>query len=42
MTEIEALRLQTTFANAIRGLLLHDTYVTAENSKRLIALTCTP
>ena len=24
ITEIEALRLQTTFANAIRGLLLHD------------------
>jgi P22 coat protein - gene protein 5 len=42
ITEIEALRLQTTFANAIRGLLLHDTFVAAENSKRLVSLTATP
>jgi hypothetical protein len=42
ITEIEALRLQTTFANAIRGLLLHDTFVAAENGKRLVSLLCTP
>jgi hypothetical protein len=42
ITEIEALRLQTTFANAVRGLLLHDTFVAAENSKRLVSLKCTP
>jgi P22 coat protein - gene protein 5 len=42
ITEIEALRLQTTFANAVRGLLLHDIYVFAENSKRLVSLKCTP
>jgi len=42
ITEIEALRLQTTFANAIRGLLLHDTFVAPENSKRLVSLTATP
>ena len=41
ITEIEALRLQTTFANAVRGLLLHDTFVAAENSKRLVSLKCT-
>ena len=41
VTEIEALRLQTTFANAVRGLLLHDTFVAAENSKRLVSLLCT-
>jgi hypothetical protein len=35
ITEIEALRLQNTFANAIRGLLLHDVFVPAEASKRL-------
>jgi hypothetical protein len=42
ITEIEALRLQTTFANAIRGLLLHDIFVFAEASKRLVSLKCTP
>jgi P22 coat protein - gene protein 5 len=36
ITEIEALRLQTTFANAVRGLLLHDTFVPAEGAKRLV------
>lgn|GEM_PF-2977459 len=41
ITEIEALRLQTTFANAVRGLLLHDVFVAAENSKRLVSLLCT-
>jgi hypothetical protein len=41
ITEIEALRLQTTFANAVRGLLLHDTFVSAENSKRLVTLQAT-
>jgi hypothetical protein len=34
ITEIEPLRLQTQFANAIRGLILHDTFVAAENAKR--------
>lgn len=38
ITEIEALRLQTTFANAVRGLLLHDTFVPAESSKRLVTV----
>lgn len=32
--EMEALRLETTFANAVRGLLLHDAKVFAEASKR--------
>jgi hypothetical protein len=41
ITEIEALRLQTTFANAVRGLLLHDTFVSAENSKRLVTVEAT-
>jgi hypothetical protein len=41
ITEIEALRLQTTFANAVRGLLLHDVFVAAENSKRLVSLQAT-
>jgi hypothetical protein len=36
ITEIEALRLQTTFADAIRGLILHDTFVPAEAAKRLV------
>ncbi|MEO6588884.1 MAG: P22 phage major capsid protein family protein [Pyrinomonadaceae bacterium] len=35
ITEVERLRLQTTFADAIRGLLLHDTKVFTENAKRL-------
>jgi hypothetical protein len=38
ITEIEALRLQTTFANAVRGLLLHDTFVPAEGAKRLVTI----
>lgn len=33
LTEMEAIRLETTFATAIRGLLLHDTAVFAEASK---------
>jgi hypothetical protein len=41
ITEIEALRLQTTFANAVRGFLLHDIFVPAEASKRLITLKAT-
>ncbi len=41
ITEIEALRLQTTFANAVRGLLLHDVYVPAECKKRLVAVSAT-
>jgi hypothetical protein len=42
ITEIEALRLQTTFANAVRGLLLHDVFVPAESSKRLVVVSATP
>jgi hypothetical protein len=38
ITEIEALRLQTTFANAVRGLLLHDIFVPAEGAKRLVTV----
>ena len=41
ITEIEALRLQTTFANAVRGLLLHDVKVFAEASKRFVTLQAT-
>ena len=35
ITEMEAIRLQNSFASAIRGLLLHDSKVFAENSKCL-------
>jgi hypothetical protein len=42
ITEIEALRLQTTFANAVRGLLLHDTFVPAESAKRLVSVFAAP
>jgi hypothetical protein len=38
ITEIEALRLQTSFKNAVRGLLLHDVFVPAEGSKRLVTV----
>jgi hypothetical protein len=38
ITEMEALRLQTTFANAIRGLLLHDATILAENAKRGVTI----
>lgn len=38
ITEIEMLRLQTTFADAVRGLLLHDTFVPAEAGKRLVTV----
>lgn len=38
ITELETLRLQTTFANAVRGLLLHDTFVPDEASKRLVVI----
>lgn len=41
ITEIEILRLQTTFANAVRGLLLHDTFVPAEAAKRLVYIKAT-
>ncbi len=41
ITEIEALRLQTTFANAVRGLLLHEVFVPAEAKKRLVAVSAT-
>lgn len=40
LVKMEMIRLQTSFADAIRGLLLHDTFVAAENSKRLIAMRC--
>jgi hypothetical protein len=42
ITELEALRLQNTFANAIRGLVLHDTFVPAEGAKRLVSCRATP
>lgn len=42
ITEIEAIRLQTTFANAVRGLLLHDTFVPAEAAKRLVSIKAAP
>lgn len=35
INQIEALRLQSTFANAVRGLVLHDATVFAENAKTL-------
>jgi hypothetical protein len=35
LSQTERMRLQTTFADAIRGLLLHDTKVFNENAKRL-------
>lgn len=35
INQIETLRLQTSFATAVRGLLLHDTKVFDENAKRL-------
>lgn len=38
LSQMEALRLQTTFATAVRALLLHDTMVFAENSKRLCTI----
>ncbi len=41
ITEIEAIRLQTSFASSIRGLILHDKFVAAEASKRLIAVKTT-
>jgi hypothetical protein len=42
ITEIEALRLQTAFADAVRGLILHDVFVPAEAGKRLASVMCTP
>jgi hypothetical protein len=38
ITEMEMLRLQTSFADAARGLLLHDTFVPAESARRLVAI----
>jgi hypothetical protein len=35
---MEMLRLQTTVADAARCLLLHDKFVSAENSKRLVVI----
>jgi hypothetical protein len=40
-TEVEAPRLQTTFTNAIRELLLYDVLVAAEKAKRLVSLKST-
>ncbi len=37
ITKMEMLRIQTTFADAVRGLLLHDTFVPNENKKRLVS-----
>lgn len=41
INQIEALRLQTSFANAVRGLLLHDAVTLAEYSKELGYIKCT-
>jgi len=38
INKVERLRLQSAFANAVRGLLLHDTHVFDENSKRFGSL----
>ena len=38
LKEMEMLRLQTTFADAVRGLLLHDCHVFAECAKRGVGL----
>ena len=35
LVEVERIRLEVTFATALRGLLLHDIFVSAEASKRL-------
>jgi hypothetical protein len=35
LQEVERLRLESTFANAVRGLILHDGKVFSEHSKRL-------
>jgi len=35
LREVEAIRLETTFASAVRGLLLHGGTVFAEDKKRL-------
>lgn len=40
--QVEALRLETTFANAVRGLLLHDAKVFAESAKGLGYIKATP
>jgi hypothetical protein len=42
ITEIEVLRLQNTFANAVRGLILHDTFVPLESRKRLVYIKAVP
>jgi hypothetical protein len=42
ITKMETLRLQTTFATAARGLLLHDVFIPAENAKRLVYIKATP
>jgi hypothetical protein len=41
IVELEVLRLQTTFADACRGLLLHDTFVPAESANRLVYIKAT-
>lgn len=42
LTEVEAIRLETTFATAIRGILLHDGKVFAEASKAFGYIKATP
>ena len=42
ISEIEVLRLQSTFADAGRGLLLHGAFVPAESAKRLVCIVATP
>ena len=40
--QVEAIRLETTFANAVRGMLLHDAKVFAESAKGLGYIKATP
>lgn len=42
ITRVDAFVSQTTFADVIRALLVHDTFVPAEASKRLIAMKLQP
>ncbi len=42
LKEMEMLRLQTTFADAVRGLILHDGHVFAECAKRGVSLSAAP
>jgi hypothetical protein len=42
LKELEVIRLQSSFTTAVRGMLLHDTAVFAESSKRLGYIKATP